>query len=84
MKNIKNSKKSDSHKLLLNLPDKVTFKRSDKCVPLSNISIQYIQKNIKNSCKNNNLKISTPTWNDKFEFHLDHILYDTFEIILSL
>ena len=47
--NSKNSKTSDPHRLLLNLADKVNLKRSDKYVPLSNLSIYYAWKNIKKS-----------------------------------
>ena len=47
--NSKNSKTSDPHRLLLNLADKVNLKRSDKHVPLSNLSIYYAWKNIKKS-----------------------------------
>ena len=39
--NSKNSKTFDSHRLLLNLSDKINLKRSDKYVALSNISICY-------------------------------------------
>ena len=34
-----NSKKSDPHRLLLNLSDKINLKRSDKYVALSNLNI---------------------------------------------
>ena len=60
-------KKSDPHRLLLNLRDKINLKRSDKYVLLSYLSIYYTRKNIKKSYKNNKLKISTPTRNEKFE-----------------
>ena len=61
------SKTSDPHRILINLPDKIRLNRSDKYVALSNLSIYYTRKNIKTSCKNNKLKISAPTWNNKFE-----------------
>ena len=32
------------------------------------LSIYYTWKNIKNSYKNNKLKISAPTWNEELEF----------------
>ena len=38
-----------------------------KVIALSNLSIYYTWKDIKSSYNNNKLKISTPTWNDKFE-----------------
>ena len=59
--NSKNSKTSDPHILLLNLTDKVNLKRRDNYVALSNLSMCYTWKNIKNSYKNNKFKISAPT-----------------------
>ena len=61
-------KTSDSHRLLLNLADKINLKQSDKYVALSNLSIYYIWKSIKKSNKNNKFKISAPTWNEQFFF----------------
>ena len=65
--NSENSKTSDPHRLLLNLTDKINLKRSDKYVALSNLSIYYTWKNIKNSYENNKFKISALTWNKGFE-----------------
>ena len=65
--NSKNNKTSDPHRLLLNLTDKVDFRRKDKYMVSSNLSIYYTSKNIKKSYKNNKLKISAPTWNEEFE-----------------
>ena len=47
--NPKNSGTSDPHRLLLNLTDKINLKRSDKYVALSNLSIYFTWKKIKNS-----------------------------------
>ena len=44
--NSRNSKKSDSRRLLLNLSDKISLKRCDKSVALSNIKIYYTWKNV--------------------------------------
>ena len=65
--NSKNSETYDSHRLLLNLSDKVNLKRSDKHVALSHLCIYYTWKNIKKSYKNNKFKILAPTWNEEFE-----------------
>ena len=65
--NSENTKTSDPHRLLLNLTDRINLKRSDKYVALSNLSIYYTQKNMKNSYKNNKFKISAPKWNEEFE-----------------
>ena len=45
--NSENSKTSDTHRLLVNLPDKINLKRSDKYVALSNFSIYYTYRNNK-------------------------------------
>ena len=65
--NSKNSGTSDPRRLLLNLTDKINLNRSDKYVALSKLSIYYIWKNIKMSCKNNEFKISATTWNEQFK-----------------
>ena len=59
--NSKSSETSDPYRLLLDLTDKINFKRSDKYVALSNLSMYYIWKNIKKSHKNNKYKTSHPT-----------------------
>ena len=65
--NSENRKTSDLLRLLLNLSDKINLKRSDKYVALSSLSIYYAWKNIKKSYKNNEFKISAPTWNAEVE-----------------
>ena len=56
--NSKNSITSDTQKLLLNLSDKINFKRNDKYTALSNLSIYNTWKNIKSLYKNNKFKTS--------------------------
>ena len=65
--NSENSKISYPHRLSLNLSGKINLKRKDKYVVLSNVSICYAWKNIKKSNKNNKLKKSASTWNEKVE-----------------
>ena len=65
--NPENSKTADPHRLLLDLTDKINFKKIDKYVTLSNLTIYYTWKNIKTSYKNNKYKTSAPTWNEEFE-----------------
>ena len=55
--NSENSNTFDLGRLLFNLLDKIDFKRSDKYVALSNLSIYYTLKNIKKSYKNSKFKI---------------------------
>ena len=85
--NSKNGKRSDPHRPLPNLIDKINLKISDKYVVLSNLSIYYTWKSIRMSYKNNKFKISAPTWNEELE--LPDGLYsiwniqDYFEYILQ-
>ena len=65
--NSENRKTSDSHRLLLNLTEKIILRRKDKYIALSNISIYYTWKNIKKSYKTIKFKISAPAWNEEFE-----------------
>ena len=79
--NSKNSKTSDPHRLLCNLTDKIDLRRKDKQIALSNLSIYYTWKNIKKPNKNNEFKISAPTWGDWSYSILDN--EDYFEYILK-
>ena len=47
--NSKNSKTSDPYRLVLNLPDKINLKKSDKYVALSSSCIYYTWRNIRRS-----------------------------------
>ena len=59
--NLKISKTSHPHELLLKLTKKVGLQRVGKIDGLSNLSIYYTWKNIKSSYKNNEFKISAQT-----------------------
>ena len=65
--NSENSETSEPHILILQLIDKLDLTRGEKIIALSNLSIYYTWKNMKSSYNNHKFKISTPTWNDKFE-----------------
>ena len=65
--NSKNSKTSKQNVLVLKLTDKLDLRFGEKVIALSNLSIYYTWKNIKNSYNNNKFKISVPTWNDEFK-----------------
>ena len=85
--NSKNSKKSESHVLILKLINKLDLRIGEKTIALSNLSIYYTWKNIKSSYNNNKFKISAPTWNDKFELpdgsYSVSDIQDYFEYILK-
>ena len=66
--NSENSKTSKPHILSLKFTKKLDLRIGNKIIDLSNLSIYYAWKNIKNSYNNNKFKISALTWNDKFEF----------------
>ena len=85
--NSRNSKTYDPHRILLKLTNKIDFRRKDKYITLSNLSIYYTWKNIKKDYKSNKYKISTPTWNQEFQL-LDRSnsildIQDYFEYILK-
>ena len=65
--NLKNSKTSKSNVLALKRTNKLDLRIGEKSMALSNLSIYYTWRNIKNSYNNNKFKISAPIWNDKFE-----------------
>ena len=82
-----NSKTSKSHILALNLTNKLDLRIGEKTITLSNLSIYYTWRNIKNSYSNNKFKISAPTWNNKFELpdgsYSVSDIQDYFEYILK-
>ena len=47
--NSENIKSSDPHRLLVNLLDKINLRRSDKYADLSNLSMYYSWKNIRDT-----------------------------------
>ena len=83
--NSKNSKTSKPNVLIVQLTNKLNLRMGEKVIALSNLSIFYTWKNIKSSYNNNKLKISEPTWNDKFELpdgsHSVSDIQDYFEYI---
>ena len=85
--NSENSKTSEYHVLVLKLTDKLDLKSGQKSVGLSNLSIYYTWKNIKNLYNNNKLKISAPTWSEKFKLsdgsYSISDIQDHFEYILK-
>ena len=85
-----NSENSETPKpdvLTLKLTNKLDLRIGEKIITLSNLSIYYTWKNIKNTYNNNQFKISGPTWNDKFELpdglHSVSDIQDYFEYILK-
>ena len=51
---------------------------------LHQILVFTIHGKTKDSCNNNKFKISAPTWNDKIELPVGHILYQIFKLYLSI
>ena len=85
--NSENSKTSEPHVLILKFTNKLDLRIGKKTIALSNLSIYYMWKNIKNSYNNNKFKISEPTWNGKFEIpdgsYSVSDIQDYFEYILK-
>ena len=65
--NSKNSKTNETNRFKYDLIDKLDFKNPNKNMAFGNLSIYYTWKNVKSTYNNNKLKISAPTWNEKFD-----------------
>ena len=85
--NSENSKTSEPHVLILKLTNKLDLRIGENIISLSNFSICYTWKDIKNSYNKNKFEISAPTWNDKFELpngsYSVSDIQDYFEYILK-
>ena len=68
--NSENSEASDSFGLILNLAGKAIFKKTDKYVAFSNLSVYYIWKKNKKSKKKKKKKCEVINLN----YLMDHIL----------
>ena len=82
--NSENSRTSHPHRLIFNITDKIILKRSDKYVALSNLRIHYTWRNIKSHTKAVNLKHRFQREMIYLNCLMDHILHQTFKIILSI
>ena len=85
--NSENRENSEWYVLILKLTNKLDLRIGGKVMGLSNLSIYYTWKNIKNLYNNNKFKTSAPTWSDKFELpdglHFVTNIQDYFEYILK-
>ena len=64
--NTLNSKTNEPNRFVYEFTYKLNLKNPDKNIASANLSTYYTWKNIKSEYNNNKLKISAPTWNDKF------------------
>ena len=65
--NSENSKTFKPHILKLKLTSKLDLRTGEKVIALSNLSIYYTWKNVKDTYNNNKFKTSAPTWNGEFK-----------------
>ena len=65
--NTENRKANEPHKFVLNLSQRLDFKKLNEHVALQNLTIYYTWKNVRKHCKNAKLKIIAPTCNDEFK-----------------
>ena len=82
--NSENSKTSKPHALILKFTNKSDLRIAENIIAQSNLNIYYKWKNIKSSYNNNKFKISTQHGMINFNYQMDHILCQTFKIILSI
>ena len=82
-----NSRTLKYHVLVLKHTDKLDLRRGQKTVALSNLSIYYTWKNVKNSYNNNKFEISAPRWSEEFKLpdgsYSVQYIQDYFEYILK-
>ena len=69
-----NAESSDSHRLLLNLIDKIDLKRKDKCIAFSNL-LHYMGKCKKCYRRTINLKYRLKNGMKNLNYQIDHIMY---------
>ena len=83
--NSQNNKTCDSHRLLLNVMDKINLKRSGKYVALSNLSIYYTWKKLKKKkhIKIIDLKYQLQDEIKSLNYLRNHILYQIFKVNLN-
>ena len=85
--NSEKSKTSKPHILTLKLTNKLDLRLVNKFVAVSNLSIYYTWKNIKDTYNNNKFTISAPTWNEEFKLsdgsYSVSDIQDYFEYILK-
>ena len=85
--NSENSKTSKPHVLTLKLTDKLDLGLNKKVIAISNLSIYYTWKNIKDTYNNNKFKTSAPTWNEGFKlpdgFYSVSEIHDYFRYIMK-
>ena len=82
--NSENSKTSKPHVLILKLTNKLDLRIGEKIIALSNLSIYYTWKNIKNHTITINLKYLHQHGIINLNYLMDDILYQIFKIILSI
>ena len=68
-----NSKTSQPHVLILKFTNKLGLKIGEKIIALSNLSIYYTWKNIKNLYNNNKFKKSAQTKLINLNYQMDRI-----------
>ena len=78
--NSENSKTSEPYILILKLTDKLDLRRGEKSIALSNLSICYTWKSI----KAHTITISSKYGIIDLNYQMDRILYEIFNIILSI
>ena len=82
--NLENSKTSEQHILILKLTNKLDLRIGEKIITLSNLSIYYTWKNIKNHTITINLIYLHQHVMINLNYLMDDILYQIFKIILSI
>ena len=81
--NSENGNTSEPHALILKFTGKLDLRIGEKIIVLSNLSIYYTWKNIKNSYNNNKFKITAQHRIINLNYQMDRIPYQIFKTILN-
>ena len=82
--NTENSKANETHKFRLTLAAKLNLKYPNKNMVLANLSIYYTLKNITSAYTTINLKFLLQLGMMNLIYLMNHILFQTFKVILSI
>ena len=82
--NTENSKTNEPHRFKLTLADKLNLKDPNKNMALTNLSIYYTEKNNNVYIMTINLKYLLQLGMMNLIYLMDHILFQTFKIILNI
>ena len=84
IRNSENSKASDRHELLLNLQDKINFKKAINMLLYQIVAYNIHGKLLKSHTNTTKLKYQFPHGMNNLNYLIAHVLYQTLKTIMSI